>query len=161
MEWRQNGIPFVVTPKPPWHREFRKRWLDVTTQHGTPWHEKLKLFNELQIRLCLPEGTTIRLTDSDFGELINFILSCVEGRPIASREQNLIALTNSFLSASARKRYADVARKALLVTGNAAVLERQSVRDKLHLASRCLQAEEFLSEVGGAIFPDLFENGPL
>ena len=158
MNWQQNGIPFVVAPKPPWYRKVQQTLQACTTQDGTPWHEQLKIFDELQNRLYLPEEITNQLVNSEFGKLMNFILSCVEGKPIASEEKNLIALTNSFLYANAGKRYANIIRETLLVTGNAAVLERQSVRDKLHSASRFSQAEGVLIDLCRAIFPDLFEN---
>ncbi|WP_314951926.1 hypothetical protein [Bradyrhizobium cosmicum] len=58
--------------------------------------------------------------------LINCMLSLVDGRPVGSRQQNLVEVLNSFLNVERRQRYVRLIRTFAQLTNRDAVLETRS-----------------------------------
>jgi hypothetical protein len=154
LTWPDAGLPFVVAP---WHLDFRQRWENLTTKDGTPYQEQCTFLAELGVRLKLSGE---QLVAEGFGHLINYVLSCIRGSPIASREANLFALTNTFLYPASRHQYADCVRTGLRVTGNAHVLDRESVIQKFLAAETTPQAGPQTQVAVAAVFPEIFGERP-
>jgi hypothetical protein len=98
LEWSASGLPFAVAPPPPWHLDFRARWLGATTTAGTPWPARRDLHFELAGKFPDAEVDATYLDEMDVGALLNAILSFITGRPVGSAQRNLAELINTFLS---------------------------------------------------------------
>lgn len=81
LQWLSTGRAFAVAPELPWHEDFLERWRAVTGDHGTQWPEREGLLEELAARLGLPDTGRRDLEDADTDDLINCLLSMVDGRP--------------------------------------------------------------------------------
>lgn len=160
LEWPPSGLPFAVAPPPPWHLDFRARWLAGTTHGGTPWPIRRDLLIELAEELQDDEIDATSLEELDIGALLNAILSFVSGQPVGSAQRNLTELINTFLSSERRHRFARVMRKIISVTVGAELLEKPSVSAKFTLAQQSAQdePESVTGNVALLLFPELFQK---
>lgn len=160
LEWPSSGLPYAVAPPPPWHRDFRARWLEATTSQGTPWPARKTLFSELAEKLADDAIDASTLEETDIGALINAILSFAEGQPVGSAQKNLTEVINTFLSSERRFRFARIMRKVISVTGTPNILEKPSVVAKFSEAMEDAQdgPDSLTGKVGLLLFPDLFEK---
>jgi len=160
LEWPSSGLPFAVAPPPPWHLDFRARWLAGTTHGGTPWPIRRDLLVELADELQDDEIDATSLEELDIGALLNAILSFVSGQPVGSAQRNLTELINTFLSSERRHRFARVMRKIISVTVGADLLEKPSVAAKFATALQSAQdePESVTGNVALLLFPELFQK---
>lgn len=160
LEWPSSGLPYAVAPPPPWHRDFRVRWLEATTPQGTPWPARKTLLSELAEKLADDAIDASTLEETDIGALINAILSFAEGKPVGSAQKNLTEVINTFLASERRFRFARIMRKVITVTGTPDILEKPSVVAKLSGAIEDAQdgPDSLTGRVGLLLFPDLFEK---
>ena len=160
LEWPPSGLPFAVAPPPPWHLDYRARWLAGTTHGGTPWPIRRDLLVELAEELQDDEIDATSLEELDIGALLNAILSFVSGQPVGSAQRNLTELINTFLSSERRHRFARVMRKIISVTVGADLLEKPSVSAKFTLAQQSAQdePESVTGNVALLLFPELFQK---
>lgn len=160
LEWPSSGLPYAVAPPPPWHRDFRVRWLDATTPQGTPWPARKTLLSELAEKLADDAIDASTLEETDIGALINAILSFAEGKPVGSAQKNLTEVINTFLASERRFRFARIMRKVITVTGTPDILEKPSVVAKFSGAIEDAQdgPDSLTGRVGLLLFPDLFKK---
>jgi len=160
LEWPASGLPFAVAPPPPWHLDFRARWLAATTNDGTPWPARRDLLVELAGNLPNTEINATSLDEMDLGALLNAVLSFTTGRPVGSAQRNLVELINTFLSSDRRHRFARIMRKVISVTEGADLLEKTSVATKFGHALQSAQDEpnSLSGKVVLLLFPELFQK---
>ena len=158
LTWPESGLPFAVAPAPPWHLDFRRRWLEVAGDSGPDWEETEGFYREILDRQRLPL-TVQTMRDEDVRGLINTVLSLIEGHPIGSRQSNLSEKLNTFFNGETRIPYARMLRRAALNTGHADLLERPATKAKFDAALLQPQASA-LSLIGHVmvdLFPDIFQ----
>lgn len=160
LKWPSSGLPFAVAPPPPWHLDFRARWLAATTDGGTPWPIRQDLLVELAERLNGNNVDATFLDEMDVGALLNAILSFISGRPVGSAQRNLTELINTFLSSDRRHRFARVMRRVISATAGMDLLEKPSVAAKFTLALHNVQdePESVTGNVVLLLFPELFRK---
>jgi hypothetical protein len=160
LEWPSSGLPYAVAPPPPWHCDFRARWLEATTSQGTPWPARKTLLSELAEKIAGDAVDASTLEETDIGALINAILSFAEGKPVGSAQKNLTEVINTFLASERRFRFARIMRKVITVTGTPDILEKPSVVAKFSGAMEDAQdgPDSLTGKVGLLLFPDLFEK---
>lgn len=160
LEWPSSGLPYAVAPPPPWHRDFRARWLAATTPQGTPWPARNALLSELAEKFADDSIDASTLEEIDIGALINAILSFVEGKPVGSAQKNLTEVINTFLASERRFRFARIMRKVIAVTGVSEILDKLSVAAKFSRATEDDQdgPESLTGRVVLRLFSELFEK---
>lgn len=158
LTWPPSGLPFAVAPRPPWHEDFRSRWLAATSEIGTQWPERLTLLSELAQRVNMDGVDGEALNEADFESLLNCILSFTLRRPIGSRQRNLVEVINTFLTTDRRHGFARLMRKVVLMTEGEAFFERKSVFEKFTVAGQEIQdgPESITGRVALMLFPELF-----
>ena len=158
LSWLASGRAFAVAPEPPWHEEFLGRWRAATGDHGTQWPEREGLLEELAARLALPEIRRRELEDADSDDLINCLLSLVDGQPVGSRQRNLTELLNTFLGVERRHRFARLVRRFAERCGRGEVLAVRSVHSKLRHALEAPQddPDSLTGRIALKLFPDVF-----
>jgi hypothetical protein len=159
LNWLDGGRANAVPSRPPWHHDFLSRWRGALGEKGTKWKEREALFSELVAKSELP-GDVNELHALDVDALINCMLSLVDGRPVGSRQQNLVEVLNSFLNVERRQRYVRLIRTFARLTNKDAVFEVASVRNKI--AKACAIAQDDRQSVSGKIalglFPQIFSS---
>jgi len=92
--------------------------------------------------------------------LINCLLSLVDGRPVGSRQQNLVEVLNSFLNVERRQRYVRLIRTFAQLTNRDALLEIESVRNKIVKARTVAQddRQSVSGKIALALFPEIFSS---
>lgn len=160
LEWPASGLPFAVAPPPPWHLDFRARWLAATTNGGTPWPTRRDLLGELAEKIPDAAVDATYLDEMDVGSLLNAILSFITGQPVGSAQRNLAELINTFLSSDRRHRFARVMRKVISLTQGADLLEKTSVATKFGFALKSVQDEpdSITGRIALLLFPELFQK---
>lgn len=160
LEWPVSGLPFAVAPPPPWHVDFRNRWLSATTASGTKWPTRRDLLTELAEKSGDPQLNWENLDEADIGSLLNAILSFVEGKPIGSGQKNLTEVINTFLSSERRYKFGRIMRKVLTVTAGTDILKKTSVAAKFDRALQEPQdaPESIAGNIVLGIFPELFQK---
>ena len=159
LAWPTSGLPFAVAPPPPWHIDFRNRWLGATVPGGTQWPTRKILLAELADRVDGHQVDWAALDEADIGSLLNAILSFVERKPIGSAQRNLTEVINTFLSSERRYRFARIMRKVVSVTVGAEFLDKPSVLAKFKGALQESQdtPESMAGKVAILLFPELFQ----
>jgi hypothetical protein len=160
LEWPASGLPFAVAPPPPWHIDFRHRWLAATTVRGTAWPLRRDLLIELAERTGDHQIDWRSLDEIDTGALLNAVLSFAGGRPIGSAQQNLTEVINTFLSSERHHRFARIMRKVISVTAGSEILGKSSVAVKFAHAMEDAQdgPESLTGKVALLLFPELFQK---
>ena len=163
LEWPPSGLPYAVAPPPPWHMEFRARWLAATTNGGTPWSIRRDLFADLAGWLNEDVIDATALEEVDMGALLNAILSFVEGKPVGSAQRNLSEVINTFLSSERRHRFARIMRKVISVTMGPELLDKPSVLAKFARAMEDAQdaPDSMVGKAALLLFPELFQKRKL
>lgn len=158
LRWLPSGRAFAVNPEPVWHEAFLERWREATGDHGTHWPELDRLLADLATHLKLPGIGPRELEDADTGDLINCLLSLVAGRPIGSRQRNLIELLNTFLGVERRYRFARLVRRFAELAGQGDALGAASVQSKLERALAEPQDDpaSLTGRIALELFPEVF-----
>lgn len=162
MQWLPSGRAFAIAPEPPWHEAFLMRWRAATGEHGTQWPERDGLLDELAARLALPDIGRRELESADTDDLINCLLSLVDGRPVGSRQKNLTELLNTFLGVERRHRFARLIRRFAERCNRGEILAIRSVQGKLDKALATPQdgPEGLTGRIALTLFPDVFGRPP-
>ncbi|MGX5845216.1 DUF6035 family protein [Mesorhizobium sp. ArgA1] len=163
LTWPETGLPFAVEPRPPWHEDFRARWLDATSENGTRYPDRVHLLDELASKLNMEGVDGAALSEADFESLLNCMLSFVLKRPVGSRQRNLAEVINTFLAGSRRHNFARLMRKVVVSTGSGELLDRASVREKFSIAEQEPQdgPETVTGRIALMLFPELFLKTPV
>lgn len=159
LNWLDGGRANAVPSRPTWHHDFLSRWRGALGEKGTKWKEREALFSELVAKLELP-GDVNELHALDVDALINCMLSLVDGRPVGSRQQNLVEVLNSFLNVERRQRYVRLIRTFARLTNKEAVFEVESVRNKIVKARAVAQddRQSVSGKIALALFPQIFSS---
>lgn len=158
MHWLPGGRAFAIAPEPPWHEAFLGRWGAATGEHGTQWPERDGLLEDLAAWLAIPDIGRRELENADAVDLINCLLSLVNGRPVGSRQMNLTELLNTFLGVERRHRFARLIRRFAERCNRGDVLAIRSVQSKLMIALKTPQddPESLTGRIALRLFPDVF-----
>ena len=161
LNWLASGRAFAVAPEPPWHDDFIARWRAATGEHGTPWPARGTLLDELVTKLALSDIDSRGLEEADIDSLINCLLSLLDGRPVGSRQKNLVEVLNTFLNVERRHRFARLVRRFAELTGRNDVLEVRSVQAKVAAALGSPQddPQSITGRIALGLFPGVFRSG--
>lgn len=158
--WPSSGLPYAIKSEADWHREFLKKWIDSTTNRGTPWKIRRELLVEISRNTNINGISEEMLDELDIGSFINVILSLVLNKPIGSSQKNVIEIVNTFLSSKRRYRFAKILKGVIEKTNNSKILERQTVLKKFQSAE--IVEQDTRHDVAGKIvlklFPELFKK---
>jgi hypothetical protein len=132
----------------------------VLGEKGTKWKEREILFGELVAKVAIPGSDVNELHALDMDTLINCLLSLVDGRPVGPRQQNLVEVLNSFLNVERRQRYVRLIRTFVQLTNRGALLEIESVRNKIVKARTVAQddRQSVSGKIALALFPEIFSS---
>jgi len=157
LNWTSTGLAYAVAPAPPWHEKFRERWKQAEGRDAAAWSARNSLLHELIATLGMADRTPRDLLEENLDAVLFCILSLFEGRPLASRQSNLVSLVNTFLSAKDRFRFARLIRTVIRVSGNDDLLARESVRKKLKIALDVPQIDRDgeLGRIVLKVFPEI------
>jgi hypothetical protein len=133
LSWSRSGRAYAVSPGLPWHEDYKARWRAATGTEGTPWAQRGDLLAELASRVALDDPTGKSLEDARFDELINCMLSLVDGTPIGSRQSNLYEVLNTFLQPERRHRYARLIKRFVALTGQSDLMQNPAFSGNLRL----------------------------
>lgn len=160
LNWIEGGRANAVPSRPPWHHDFLSRWRGALGEKGTKWKEREILFGELVAKVAIPGSDINELHALDMDALINCLLSLVDGRPVGSRQQNLVEVLNSFLNVERRQRYVRLIRTFAQLTNRDALLEIESVRNKIVKARTVAQddRQSVSGKIALALFPEIFSS---
>lgn len=154
LSWPASGLPYAVTA---WHVDFLRRWRGAIEDGRMPSESRRALLTELIGYLGLSESTWRNFDDLQMAPLINLLLSFSEGRPIGSKQSNLVEMLNTFFHIHERRPYARLVTRIAKVTGHRSALEKDSVAQKLKAAMSLTQAGQtsLAGQVAWALFPEL------
>ena len=156
LQWPGDGkLPFAIAPPLPWHLGFRSRWSAALTETGMHPDTAYAFLTEIAKRFDSHPASLELMKYHDF---ITLCLSLLAGRPLGSRQTQLVEQINTFLTMEDRQCYATLVKLALEQTGHAAFLQRPSVARKIELAleRRQITLDERTSRIAAALFPDIF-----
>lgn len=156
LAWPASGLAFAVAPPPPWHVDFKTRWIGLPTEWAASIKPRRELWVELTRKLNLDDLTENHSDTQHVTSLLNCLLSLEAKRPIGSKQKNLIEMANSFLNTDQRHRYVKIFEYAARVSGNTDLLARTSVRDKISRARLAPQVSKASS--AAKIVRSLFPN---
>ena len=158
LSWLPNGRASVLPTTMPWHESFVGRWRSELSDHGLSYTARMDLFEEIADRLSKYGITVELLEDSDADDLINLLLSLIDGHPVASRQRNLQELLNTFLMAPRRYRLAQLVSAVCERLGRTDLMTATSVRTKMRqaLASKQDTRSSIAGRIALTVFPDLF-----
>lgn len=158
LSWLPSGRAFAVAPAPAWHEDFRARWRAATGDHGTQWPERGELLAELIDKLALSDIDSRALEDADTDALINCLLSLLDGKPVGSRQKNLVEVMNTFLNVERRYRFARLIRRFAELCNRISILDVRSVQAKLARAFATEQdaPDSLIGRIALALFPEVF-----
>nr|WP_256886503.1 DUF6035 family protein [Ochrobactrum sp. BTU2] len=158
LNWLPSGRAFAVAPAPPWHEDFLTRWRAATGDHGTQWPERGQLLFELRDKLALSDIDSRGLEEADTDALINCLLSLLDGKPVGSRQKNLVEVLNTFLNVERRHRFARLLRRFAELCDRKSILDARSVQSKLALAFATEQdaPDSLTGRIALALFPEVF-----
>ncbi|MBA4806905.1 DUF6035 family protein [Brevundimonas sp.] len=152
LTWPASGLPYGVSP---WRVDFLRRWCEAVEDGRLPWQARQDLLAELIEHLALPDMAPRDLDDLQIPVLISMILSLELGRPVASKQSNLVEMLNTFFSNSAeRHKFAGLIRRVAGATNQGVALEKQSVARKLRASLTSPQITQ--GSVEGRIVHRLF-----
>lgn len=116
------------------------------------------MLEELAAWLAIPDIGRRELEIADTDDLINCLLSLVDGRPVGSRQKNLTELLNTFLGVERRHRFARLIRRFAERCDRGEVLAIRSVYSKLVNALETPQddPESLTGRIALRLFPDVF-----
>ncbi|WP_372095607.1 DUF6035 family protein [Tistrella mobilis] len=161
LNWLPSGRAFAVAPEAPWHDDFITRWRAATGVYGTPHPARGALLADLVSKLALTDIDSRGLEKADIDSLINCLLSLLDGRPVGSRQKNLVELLNTFLNVERRYRFARLVRLFAELTNRKNILEIRSVQTKFKTALGTPQDD--LQSISGRVtlglFPGFFPSG--
>lgn len=126
--WPEKSLPYVLSIAQAYSADFRRRWLEKVTPDGMKWSDQKHLIDELAAK-CFMCADSVEIMN--LARLFNCMLSLERGEPIGTRESNLFAYANSFLSAKNRHKYAVLFEKTAKKFGRNDVLKKDTVRKKL------------------------------
>ena len=135
LEWTAAQLP-SVTAVSAWSSKAIAEWRRYFPARSD-WQLRNSLLDQLGERLGT-DRTELEVIDAP--SLIGLAMSLNAGKPIDTRESNLIARVNSFLNPSSRHRYRDLVLRLIDVFGQRELLDRDTVRSKLELAGLSEQA---------------------
>jgi hypothetical protein len=160
LNWLDGGRANAVPSRPPWHHDFLRRWRGALGEKGTKWKERELLFSELAAKVKVPKHEISELHALDVDALINCMLSLVDGRPVGSRQQNLVEVLNSFLNVERRQRYLRLIRTFAQLTNREALFDVESVRRKVIQAREIAQddRQSVSGKIALALFPEIFSS---
>ncbi|MBR1029390.1 DUF6035 family protein [Bradyrhizobium liaoningense] len=160
LNWLDGGRANAVPSQPPWHHDFLSRWRGALGEKGTKWKERELLFSELAAKVEVPGGDIDELHALDVDALINCMLSLVDGRPVGSRQQNLVEVLNSFFNVERRQRYLRLIRTFARLTNREALFDVESVRRKVVQAREIAQddRQSVSGKIALALFPEIFSS---
>lgn len=160
LEWPSSGLPFAVSPPPPWNLDFRTRWLTAMTVRTASWHISREMLGELAKKLNDQKINETYLEEKDTVPLLNTILSFISNQPVGSAQKNLTEVINTFLWSERRYRFARVMRKVISVTVGIKFIEKSSVAAKFSLAEQSPQdgPDSLTGEIALLLFPELFQK---
>ncbi|MDQ0465577.1 hypothetical protein QO010_003366 [Caulobacter ginsengisoli] len=159
LTWPATGLPYAVEPPLPWHLDFRSRWLAEAVEYGPSWEANRAFMAEIIARLGLQPATVDEMIEADIRALLNTLLSLIEGRPIASRQTNLVEKLHTFFNGPVRLPYARIVRTAAIRTGHQDLMERPTTRQKYADAIRNVNQCDrgtIPGQIAIALFPDVF-----
>lgn len=157
LDWLQSGRAFAVAPEPAWHEAFLNRWRAATGDHGTQWPDREGLLEQLADKLAIAGIGRRELEDADSDDLINCLLSLVDGKPVGSRQKNLVELLNTFLGVERRYRFARLLLRFADRCDRHEALNVTSVRAKLDRARATSQddPDSLTGQIALRLFPDV------
>lgn len=161
LSWLPSGRAFAIAPEPVWHDDFIARWRAATGEYGTPWPARRTLLAELVTELALSDTDSRGLDEADIDSLINCLLSLLDGRPVGSRQKNLVELLNTFLNVERRHRFARLIHRFTELTGRNDILEFRSVQTKFAAALNSPQddPQSTTGRIALSLFPGVFRSG--
>lgn len=161
LTWPESGLPYAVAPPPPWHLDFRNRWLAMRNCPTAGWKDVEFLLNEASERAGLPWSNHYDYVEEQIPDLVDCLVSLQTKRPVGSRQKHLSELLNTFLALRERHRFARLVWYAMKAAGLADLRQRPSISRKL-IAAREVNQDDRESPAGKlapAIFPEWF-GGP-
>lgn len=160
LNWIEGGRANAVPSRPPWHHDFLSRWRGALAERGAKWKQREILFGELVAKVAIPGSDVNELHALDVDALINCLLSLVDGRPVGSRQQNLVEVLNSFLNVERRQRYVRLIRTFARLTNRDALFEIESVRNKIVKARTVVQddRQSVSGKIALALFAEIFSS---
>jgi hypothetical protein len=153
LHWREEGLPFAIQPEPTWQERWIGEWLGATKPTGTAWETRRRGLGQLAERF---DCTADWLEEIYLDDFINLMMSLREGRPIASRQNNLFEITNTFLASDRRLHFSDLLSLAVSRSKFPTLLDRPSVAKKLAAASAYPQlgAGDNVRRICASLFPE-------
>nr|WP_281721810.1 DUF6035 family protein [Nitrosomonas nitrosa] len=158
LTWPEAGLPYAVAPTPPWHVDFRNRWIAVRDSPTVGWKDEELLLNEVGEQAGLPWSNHYEFVEEEILELIDCLVSLHAKRPVGSRQKNLSELLNTFLAPRERHRFARLVWYAMKAAGLAELRQRPSIERKF-TAARAVEQDDRESPAGKlalAVFPEWF-----
>ncbi|MCB1838731.1 MAG: hypothetical protein KDI61_00515 [Alphaproteobacteria bacterium] len=154
--WSDKKLPYVLSLPQTYGADFRRRWLEKVTPEGMKWPDQERLIGELANK-C---GVIVDIEMiENLTRLFNCMLSLKCGEPIGTLETNLFSYSNTFLSAKARHKYADLFYEIAKKFGRNNVLEKDSVLKKLTEAKTAKQVKGTLeAKMIKLVFEDWFSK---
>lgn len=130
LSWNECGLPYVFPVEAPWHSQFKEQWIESRRHDHFDPEKQMSLLQELSRQANLGLHAN-ELFAEDVPALLDCLYSLVEGRPVVSRQKNLVELANTFLNSPRRLRYAKIFEYAAKKCGRAEILEIASVKSKI------------------------------
>lgn len=153
----EKGLAFAMDRPPPWHVQYKKKWVGVTQTTGSKWPDRKVLWAELLENMGFEMETTDFESDHPGLEsLLNLLISIESGAIIGSRQKSLTEMLNTFLYASDRQQFAMIVRYVLQRTDNVALMTVPSTTKKFSDAMQTKQADK--NSLEARIIRFLFPN---
>ncbi|MCL4678572.1 MAG: hypothetical protein KJ017_08280 [Alphaproteobacteria bacterium] len=154
---RGNGLSYILSPLCK-KEKFRERWIEETTPEGTDFQKAKDLISEILHSISFAHQEEIY--DEELARVINCLISLQKGVPIGTRENNLVAYTNSFFLSPSRSKYAKSYEWAAQKFGRHELLNNQTVKSKLAAAKNSPQLKkgDLKAKILHYIFEDWFKD---
>ncbi|MCC7038287.1 MAG: hypothetical protein IT560_13430 [Alphaproteobacteria bacterium] len=154
LKFPKQGLPYYFSTS--WQTKFRDKWLQVVTADGIPWNHQEALLTEAALKTTHGLWTFNTIEYEALTRVINFIFSFEKGHPIGTKEANLFAYTNTFLSSASRNQYANIVENCAVTFNRSNIIEKDTVYKKLQLAKNSPQLgkETLESKILIEIFSD-------
>ena len=136
--WPDKRLPYFLSPPQTYSADFRKRWLEIVTPEGMKFVDQERLIGELAVKCGVSVDSEMI---SNLTRLFNSMLSLERGKPIGTREDNLVMAANSFLSAKTRYKYATLYELTARKFECNGVLDKSTVKKKLSEAKTYAQVK--------------------
>lgn len=156
--WPDTGLPYAIpsdTHAISFGTQFREKWLNKVSPNGMKWEDQETLIGELLDEFDFELSDKIDI--EDLSRLFSCLLSLERGEPIGTREVNLSAYANTFLSATSRHKYANLFEWTAKRFKRDDILAKDTVKRKLETAKRATQVKgSFEAELIKLVFNDWF-----